>query len=89
MANAGEGPHVVQSPYDGFAGINDAPDVGERQHPLVYPMQMNHIGLCEFRQGTDIGTGIGYINGKKVVLLKTVGFPDDNPFPNELPYFPP
>ena len=89
MADTGKGPHVVHGPYDGLTRFDDASDVGQRKHSLIDPMQMDDVCLGEFGERQDICSGIGNIYFEKVVLLETVGFPDDDAFPNELPDFPP
>ena len=52
-------------------------------------MQMNDVGGLKFRDGSDVRTGIGDVDGKEVMFAETVFFPNYNPFPNELPYSPP
>ena len=52
-------------------------------------MQVDDVGLLEFGQGADVGAGIGYVDGKEVVLLEVVGAPDDHALPKELDQFPP
>ena len=48
-------------------------------------MEMDDVRLLELGQCGDVRTRVGYIYGKDVVLFETVGFPDDNTFPHELP----
>ena len=38
VTNAGEGPHVVHGPYDGFARFNNPADIFQRKHALIDPM---------------------------------------------------
>ena len=85
MADSGKGPHIVHSPYNRFARIDDAADVCQREHTLVYPMQVDDICLGKFGQGSNVCTRVGNIYFEKVVFLESVGFPDDYSFPNELP----
>lgn len=89
MANAGERPHVMHSPYDGFTRLYDAAYICQREHTLINPVQMNHICLIELGECGNVCTCVGNVYGKKIMLFKMVRFPDDDAFPNELPYFPP
>ena len=89
MADAGAGPHIVHGPYYRFAGSQNLADGVERQHPLVDPVQMDDICLLKFGKRSDVRTGIGDIYGEEIILLETVGFPDDDAFPHEFPYVQP
>ena len=89
VADACAWPHVVHGPDNGFSGLKYPVNVIQGKHALVYPMQMDDICLLEFGQSSDVGTGIGDIDGKEMMLLEVIGFPDDDSFPNELPNLPP
>ena len=52
-------------------------------------MQVDDICLLKLRQACNVCACIGYIDCEKIVLLKAVGFPDDNAFPHKPPYLPP
>ena len=84
MADAGEGPHVVQSPHNGLARCYNLLDVLQRQESLVYPVQMNHVCLLEFGQFGNVGACVGYVNLKKIVLLEFVSHPNNRAFPHKL-----
>ena len=86
MANAGAGPHIVHGPHDGFARCQDFLDIFQGEHTLVYPVEVDDVGLLKLRQGGDVAAGIGYVDGKKVTLLEVVGLPDDDTFPYEFPH---
>ena len=86
VADTGTRPHIVHGPYHGFARGKDLLDVFQRKHTLVYPVEVDDVGLLELRQSGDVRAGIGDIDGKQVVFLEVVGFPDDDAFPHELPY---
>lgn len=49
-------------------------------------MQMDDVCLLKLRQGGDVRTRVGYIDGKEIVFFEAVGFPDDDTFPYEFPY---
>ena len=89
VADACARPHVVHGPHYGFSGLEYPVNVVQGKHALVYPMQMDDICLLEFGQGSNVGTGIGDIDGKEVMFLEVVGFPDDDSLPYELPNLPP
>ena len=89
MADAGAGPHIVHGPYYRFAGSQNLADGVERQHPLVDPVQMDDICLLKFGKRSDVRAGIGDIYGEEIILLETVGFPDDDAFPHKFPYMQP
>ena len=89
VADAGAGPHVVHRPYDRFARLQYLADVLQRQHALIYPMQVDDVRLLEFGQGGDVRACVGYVDGKQVMLLETVGAPYHNAFPNESPHHAP
>ena len=89
VADAGHRPHVVQRPDNRLAGIQNLLQVVQRQHPLVHPVQMDDIGLLEFRQRGDVGPRVGNIYGKQALLVEVVGPPDDDPFPHKIPDVPP
>ena len=52
-------------------------------------MQVDDVRSLKFRDGSDVRTRIGDVDGKEVVFAETVFLPDNDPFPNELPYPPP
>ena len=89
VAYASEGPHVVHGPHNGFSGVNDEANILQREHALINPMQMDDVCLGKFGQCRYVGSCVGYIYIEKMVLLEVVGLPDDDAFPDELPYFPP
>lgn len=89
VADAGTRPHVVHGPYHGFARCKDFLDVLQRQHSLVYPVEMNDIRLLELRKRGNIRTCIGDVHGKDILLFEAVGFPYDDTLPYEFPYHAP
>ena len=50
VTDASAGPHVVHGPDDGLARGENLLDVLQREHPLVYPVQMDDVCLLEFGQ---------------------------------------
>ena len=52
-------------------------------------MQMDHVGLAEFREWGDVCASIGYVNVEQMVSAETIGTPDNDPFPHELPHLQP
>ena len=44
VADSRHAPHIVQRPHQPLSHCGKSPDVGERQHPLVYPIETHHIG---------------------------------------------
>ena len=89
VADGRSRPDVVHGPDYRLAAIQDFPDTFQRQHSLIHPMQVDDICLLKLRQACNVCACIGYIDCEKIVLLKAVGFPDDNAFPHKPPYLPP
>jgi len=56
---------------------------------MIYPVKMNHICLPKFGQGSNVCSGIGYIDGIQVFLMETFGNKDYNTFPDKIPYMKP
>ena len=50
VTDAGAEPHVVHGPDDGLARGENLLDIPQREHPLVYPVQMDDVCLLEFGQ---------------------------------------
>ena len=48
VADTGTWPHVVHGPYHRLAGLEYFPEVFQREHSLVDPMQVDDIRLFEF-----------------------------------------
>ncbi len=44
MTDSGHAPHVVHRPYYRF-GCCDPPDLAERQHALIHPIEHHDIGI--------------------------------------------
>ena len=51
--------------------------------PLVDPVQMDDICLLKFGEGSDVPPVLAISTA--IILLETVGFPDDDAFPHEFP----
>lgn len=88
MADAGEGPHVVHGPYDPLAASQDASDLGEREHGLIGPMEMDNVGFKELGQAGDVSAVAGGVDGKEAFARETVGGKDFSPFGHELEFQP-
>ena len=52
VTDAGAGPHVVHGPDDGLARGENLLDVLQREHPLVYPVQMDDV--CCWNSGSEV-----------------------------------
>ena len=89
VANAGAGPHVVQCPYHGLARGQYLLKPLQRQHPLIYPMQVDDVRFAELRQAGNVGATVGNGDGKEVLPAETILPPDDKPLPQEVPPQPP
>ena len=46
---------------------------------------MYYVSLLKFRQGSNVCSRIGNVDGKEIVLLEVVGLPDYYTLPYELP----
>ena len=89
VADAGERPHVMHRPHNGLPGGEDLFEVLHRQHALVDPVQVDHIGLLEFGKSRNVGSRIGNVHSKEMILFKPVGLPDADTFPHKFPHQPP
>jgi len=86
VADAGKGPHVVQGPDHLFTGCNDLADFIEREHSLIDPVQVDDIGLFEFRQIGDGKSAVGDRNIEQILSGQPVLQKDDAPFPVEIQF---
>lgn len=86
VADARAWPHVVHGPHHGLARSQNLVDILQGEHTLIYPVQMDDVGLPEFGQRGDVRARIGYVDGKEIGFLEAVGPPDDDAFPNEFPH---
>jgi hypothetical protein len=71
MTDSGKGPHIVHCPQYCF------PDRISRVYPLwkanlIYPVQVNHIGLLYQRMTGQIIPGICYRSAEKILFTKLV-----------------
>ena len=66
VADGGGRPHIVHRPYYRFPTEEDLPQHFQRQHTLVDPVQVYHVGLLELMHLGDVSTCIGDVNLKEV-----------------------
>ena len=85
MANGSGGPDVVHSPHHGLATAQDAADAVERQHALVNPVQVNHIGLLKLAQTRDVGSRVGKVYVEEVLAREMQTDEDVEPLLEEMP----
>ena len=83
MTDARCRPHIVQRPNDGFSQRQQLPDVLYGKHSLVYPVQMNHIGLSNQRMPADIRPRIGNRDLKQILSGEPVANKYHQTLPNE------
>ena len=81
MAEGSGGPHVVHCPNHGLPRAEDALQVAQRQVALVYPVQVDHVGLAELGPAGHVGSGVGYVHGEEIAAAEPVGAPDDEALP--------
>ena len=79
------GPQVVHGPHHGLAALHDLFYVTQRQHALVYPRQVNEVGLAKLGQRRYVGSRVGDIDSKEIVLGEMKMTEDGEPFPEEPP----
>ena len=53
------GPDVVHRPYHRLSRVEYLADILQREHALVYPVQMDDVCLLEFGQLCDVGACVG------------------------------
>ena len=70
MAYARGGPKIVHGPYYRLAAAQYLADGAEREHALVYPIEVYHVGLLELGQAGYVGACVGYIYLEEVPTLK-------------------
>ena len=75
------GPHVVHCPNHGLPRAEDALQVAQREVALVYPVQVDHVGLAELGPAGHVGSGVGYVHGEEIAAAEPVGAPDDEALP--------
>ena len=66
MADGRGGPDVVHGPDDRLARVENLGDVVEREHSLVDPVQVYHVGLAELGQSGDVGACVGDVDVEEV-----------------------
>ena len=70
MTYSGEGPHVVQCPDYGLTCSDDSLYRIERKHTVIYPMQVDYIGLLELWQIGDIPSRAPKVDGVNTVATE-------------------
>ena len=88
VADARHGPHIVERPHDLLSRIENLFEVAEREHRLIDPVQMYHVGLFEQRQARDVSAVGGGVDGKEVFPAETVRSKDFRPLGNEAQLLP-
>ena len=86
VANSGKRPHIVHCPHHFFAGGKDFADFIQRQHSLIYPVEVDDIGFYKFRMFGNGNAGIGNGNIEQVFARKAVAEKNSSAFPNEIPF---
>ena len=77
----------MHRPYHRLAAIKNSPYAPQRQHALIYPMQMNDVSLLKFRSLCDVDACIGYRHRKEVLAAEEIVQPYHKPFVDEAPRF--
>ena len=78
-------PDVVHRPDHRFTRAQYLPDSTKREHTLIDPMEVDHVGLTELRQTGDIGASIGDVDLEKMTTGKVQTTEDDEALPEEIP----
>ena len=85
MADGGGWPYVVHGPYHGLAAAQYLSDARERQHALVYPVQVYKVGLLELPQPGYVGSGVGYVYIEQMLSAKVQMAENHKALPQEVP----
>jgi hypothetical protein len=72
MTDSGKGPHIVHCPQYGFPGSDQSAYIRYGKQTLIYPVQVNHIGLLYQRMTGQIIPGICYRSAEKILFTKLV-----------------
>ena len=86
MTDSSQWPHVVHRPHHGFAALEDFPQTAQREEALVYPVQVDNVGLLKLWCASDVNAGISYRYLEKVLPAQAVVQPDDKALPVEAPF---
>ena len=70
MADARHGPHVMHGPHHGLTAAQNAAYVLQREHALVYPSQMDDIGLAVFGEMRNVAARIGKVDLEEMVAVE-------------------
>src|SRR3712207_8728164 len=64
-------PRSTLFPYTTLFRSQNLTNAPQRKHALVYPRQVNHVGLLELGQRRNVKTGVGHINFKEAGLVRS------------------
>ena len=78
-------PDVVHGPDDGFAAPQYLPDILEREHALIDPVQVDDIGFFELPETGDVCAGVGDIHLEEMLPREMQTAENDKPLPKEMP----
>ena len=85
VADGCGGPCVVHGPHHGLVGVEYLPDALQREHSLVYPAKMYHVGFLKLAQLRYVGSRVGYVNFKEVSAREARAHEYGKPLPEEAP----
>ena len=85
MTDGRRWPNIVHRPYHRFSALQNLADIVQRQHSLINPMQVNNVGLLEFRQFRNVSATIGNIYFEQVFAFKMKSCPHNKALPKEIP----
>ena len=85
VANGRCGPDVVHGPYHSLVGVKNLPYAFQREHSLVYPVQVYDICLAELPQSGDVRAGVGNVYLEEVVFAEMGMEKDHEALPKETP----
>ena len=89
MADAGEIPHVVHRPDHRLPHFHDFPDLPEREHPLVDPVEADHVGALHVGMAVKGKSGGCRVDLEEGVAAQTVAQEDAETFGEEGNLYPP
>ena len=78
----------MHGPYHSLVGVKNLPYAFQREHSLVYPVQVYDICLAELPQSGDVRAGVGNVYLEEVVFAEMGMEKDHEALPKETPLSP-
>ena len=85
MADARGLPHVVHGPHHRLAALHYLSDVSQRQHALVYPVEMHHVSPLELRKRRYVRSAVCDVYLEKMIFREPQMIVYAPSFPQKVP----